>query len=60
MYPRIDAECCDECGVCMEICPSEVYRLEGEGVRVVFPEECIECGACVEQCPKECIYLADE
>jgi len=60
MYPRIEFSLCEDCEVCLEICPSEVYRRGKTSVEVAFPEECIECGACVEQCPAECIALVDE
>lgn len=60
MYPKIEVDLCERCGTCIEICPSEVYQMEGEGVEIAFPEECIECGACVEQCPAGCIALIDD
>ena len=53
-------DCCDGCGTCFEICPSEVYALSDEKVRVAYPEECIECGACVKECPADCITLVEE
>ncbi len=59
MYPRIEFDLCEDCEVCVEVCPSEVYRTGENAVEVAFPEECIECGACVEQCPAECIVLMD-
>jgi NAD-dependent dihydropyrimidine dehydrogenase PreA subunit len=60
MYPRIDIGSCDRCGVCVEICPSEVYQIGRQAVDIVFPEECIECGACVQQCPAECVDLVED
>lgn len=60
MYPKIQVDLCDRCGICIEICPSEVYQMGEEIVEVAFPEECIECGACVKQCPAECVALIDE
>ena len=59
MHPKIYPDQCDCCGVCVEICPSEVYQMRELGVDVAFPEECIECGACVKECPAECIVLVE-
>jgi NAD-dependent dihydropyrimidine dehydrogenase PreA subunit len=60
MYPTIDVDHCDCCGLCVEVCPSEVYRLDDGVVGVAFPEECIECGACVEECPTACVALVED
>ncbi|NIQ40234.1 MAG: 4Fe-4S dicluster domain-containing protein [Proteobacteria bacterium] len=60
MYPKIQADICDNCGICAEICPSEVYHIGKEIAEIVFPEECIECGACVKQCPAECLALVED
>ncbi len=60
MYPRIQIDLCDQCGICVEICPSEVYQMDEETVGIAFPEECIECGSCIQQCPAECLSLVDD
>jgi NAD-dependent dihydropyrimidine dehydrogenase PreA subunit len=60
MHPELDQEACTGCGVCIEVCPSEVYQLIGERPEPVDPEECIECGACEEQCPAKAIVLVDD
>ena len=59
MYPVINRESCNGCGNCVEICPNEVYELEGDNAAAVRPEECIECWACVEQCPAKSIQLIE-
>jgi len=60
MYPVIDPEKCSGCGNCVEICPSEVYKMEEDKSNPVHPEECIECWACVSQCPAESIQLTED
>ena len=60
MYPVVDEDKCTGCGNCVEICPSEVYRMEEDKSNPVHPEECIECWACVAQCPSESIQLTDD
>ncbi len=60
MHPELDEEACTGCGVCVDICPSEVYQLVDERPQPVDPEECIECRACEEQCPANAIVLVDD
>ncbi len=60
MHPELDHETCSGCGVCLEICPNEVYQVVGERPKPVALEECIECGACEEQCPVHAIVLFDD
>lgn len=53
---EIDLDACEGCGNCVEVCPTEVYQLNGQNKsEPVSPEECIECCACVEDCPQEAI-----
>ncbi len=48
-------------GICAEVCPGRIIRLEGEA----FPEEtanaelrCISCGHCVTACPTGALFHA--
>ena len=56
----IDPEKCIACGTCAQICPDEVFRLEGERGEipvVMYPDECWHCNACALDCPKHAIEL---
>ena len=49
----VDERVCTGCGVCVEICPTDVLRLEpsaGKAV-VAYPEDCQACFLCVLDCP---------
>ncbi len=48
---ELDAEKCVGCGMCTEVCPHAVFRLEGKKARFAARELCIECGACARNCP---------
>jgi len=53
---RVDPEKCTGCGLCVEVCPVEAIRLEGD-VAVVDPKACTGCGTCVDECPNGAIAL---
>ncbi len=54
---EIDRDKCDGCGVCVEICPMDVLRLDEDGKAYVKYEECWYCGSCMLECPKKAVTL---
>ncbi|MGD0229519.1 MAG: mercury methylation ferredoxin HgcB [Syntrophorhabdales bacterium] len=46
-----DAEQCTGCGMCLAVCPREVFRPSNGKVEVALRDACIECGACRRNCP---------
>jgi ferredoxin like protein len=46
-----DPELCKHCALkpCIAVCPAEVYRWEGEHLRISY-ENCLETGACRVAC----------
>jgi ferredoxin len=54
---RFDRDSCTDCGMCITVCPHEVFsKLNGE-VRLTKPEACMECGACRLNCPFEAVAV---
>ncbi|MGI6097764.1 MAG: indolepyruvate ferredoxin oxidoreductase subunit alpha [Dethiobacteria bacterium] len=51
---RILADECTACGTCIDACPSDAIKEEGD-VCVIDLELCSECGTCVDECPMEAI-----
>ena len=49
--PVIDAQICNGCKACVEICPTGVYAMRDGKAVVVAPEDCTDCEACVSDCP---------
>ena len=47
---NLDTEKCTGCGVCAEVCPRAVLKVENRKVMVVDRDACIECGACQINC----------
>ncbi|QWV92399.1 4Fe-4S binding protein [Geomonas oryzisoli] len=48
---ELAAPLCIGCGRCVEVCPHQVFRIEGEKALVVDRDACMECGACALNCP---------
>ena len=46
----VDGQLCDECGLCMPLCPPAAIEMRREGL-VVFAETCTGCGKCIAPCP---------
>lgn len=59
MPPIIDEESCNACGICADICPTDVFGVvaKKETPKIKYPEECWHCNACVLDCKQEAITL---
>ena len=59
MPPLIDQSRCIGCGVCMEICPMQVFRPTKETRRpeVTYGDECWHCNSCVLDCRQQALSL---
>ena len=50
-------EKCTGCGMCEEVCPQGVMRVES-GLAAIFDRDaCMECSACSRNCPEEAIAV---
>ncbi|MCX6097992.1 MAG: 4Fe-4S binding protein [Caldiserica bacterium] len=47
---------CNQCGVCLPVCPVEAISVDAKGVYVIDDSMCIDCGACVDSCPQQAIF----
>jgi NAD-dependent dihydropyrimidine dehydrogenase PreA subunit len=54
---ELDQERCNGCGMCLKVCPHEVFRLKSGKVHIVSRDQCMECGACSLNCPMEALYV---
>jgi len=54
---RLDREKCTGCGMCVQVCPHEVYQIKNRKAVIVDRDACMECGACSRNCHFEAISL---
>ncbi len=52
--PSVNAELCNGCGRCAEVCQYHAIVVVG-GQTLVFPEMCHGCGSCTLECPEKAI-----
>jgi NAD-dependent dihydropyrimidine dehydrogenase PreA subunit len=45
-----DPALCIGCGLCVEVCPHNVFNMAGKRAELLYPDKCIECGACQLNC----------
>ncbi|MDR2160959.1 MAG: 4Fe-4S dicluster domain-containing protein [Desulfovibrio sp.] len=55
----VDAEKCTGCGECVDICPAEVYELEGGKSVPAKADDCLGCQTCVDTCESKAINVDD-
>ncbi len=47
---ELTPEKCTGCGICLEVCPHDVIKLENKKAVIVDRDLCMECGACAMNC----------
>ena len=56
---EINTTACTGCGVCVEICPTDVLRLDAEGKPVAaYEQDCQGCFLCEWDCAAHAIRIA--
>lgn len=55
----VDAEKCNDCFKCVDICPFGVFEVKEKKVSVAHPKQCHLCLACEAECPVHAIKIAE-
>ncbi len=58
IVPVINSDNCNQCGTCVEVCPTNAISLNGEVN--TNAEDCIMCCACIKTCPQEARFNDNE
>lgn len=54
---ELNPEKCTGCGMCTQVCPQEVFVMEGKRAAIADRDACMECGACAMNCLGEAISV---
>ena len=54
---ELDPEKCNGCGMCVKVCPHEVFEMSNRRARILNRDYCMECGACALNCPEKAIRV---
>jgi len=47
---KLHEEKCTGCGMCIKVCPHEVFAIQAGKAQIVDKDSCMECGACAKNC----------
>ncbi len=54
---RLCEETCNGCGMCLKVCPHDVFEMEEKKSHIRRLDYCMECGACAINCPVQAITV---
>ena len=54
---KINKELCTGCGMCVDVCPHSVFKIDNRKAVIINKESCMECGACKMNCAFEVIEV---
>jgi NAD-dependent dihydropyrimidine dehydrogenase PreA subunit len=59
---KIDDKLCIGCGICRNVCPVDVIRMNEETKKPIikYKEDCMLCQLCVVECPTNAILVTPE
>lgn len=57
-FIQIASQKCTGCGLCVRVCPDNVFSISDEGsIVTIVGKKCIACGHCVSVCPEQVIAI---
>ena len=54
---QLDADRCNGCKICLDVCPQAVFVVENKKARMVDRDACMECGACAQNCEPKALTV---
>jgi len=58
--PEINLLLCNQCGTCVEQCPTNAVEMRPKGPLIARPADCTYCALCDAICPQSAITCAYE
>ena len=53
----VDPERCTMCGLCIQVCPLEIFVEGSKIAQTIKPESCYYCGHCKAVCPEDALHF---
>jgi NAD-dependent dihydropyrimidine dehydrogenase PreA subunit len=53
----LDLDLCSSCGRCVEICPTDVFRMNDRHPVAAYESDCTVCFLCQDDCPESAITI---
>ena len=57
MIKAIDELLCISCGLCEDVCPTDIFRRSNEKVYIAYMKDCCDCQRCLSACPVDAIIF---
>jgi len=54
---QLDQQKCNGCGICIDVCPQQVFTLTENASSITDRDACMECGACARNCACQAISV---
>jgi ferredoxin len=54
---ELDSNKCNGCGMCVEVCPHQVFNMVNKKAQIADKDKCMECGACSLNCARAAIKV---
>ncbi len=54
---ELNTERCVGCGMCVQVCPHDVFQMADGRAHIQQRDACMECGACSLNCPTSAIQV---
>jgi NAD-dependent dihydropyrimidine dehydrogenase PreA subunit len=54
---QLDPDKCTGCGMCLVVCPHNVFAMNRRHASIENRDACMECGACARNCPSAAVSV---
>jgi ferredoxin len=54
---KLNSDKCKGCGMCIKVCPHNVFDRKENKAEIKDKDSCMECGACAKNCPFNAIEV---